>query len=269
VSDDGRTLMFTSSASPAGYDNAGHVELYVYRWGSSGGRLTCASCNPSGAPATSDAWLWMHEQGVEGFGTLQPFTPEQTPRFMSADGGRVFFESEEQLVRQDANGEMNVYEWEQEDVGSCPAGRSEGCLFLMSSGTSSEPSWFAGASATGEDVFFFTRQPLVGQDTDQLVDLYDARVDGGLTAQNPSAAVAPCLAEACRAAQAPAPAVGVPVSQVFSGPGDLAPTGESKPAAKPTAKSAECKKGYVKKKNKCVRSRKGRKKAKKSNRRGR
>ncbi len=45
---------------------------------------------------------------------------------------------------------------------------------------------FADASASGNDVFFFTDQPLVGQDQDSLVDVYDARVGGGIAAQSPS-----------------------------------------------------------------------------------
>ena len=65
-------------------------------------------------------------------------------------------------------------------------------------------------------MFFFTRQALVGQDEDELVDLYDARVGGGIAAQNPPPPAAPCLGEACHPAQAPVPAVGLPVSQVFS-----------------------------------------------------
>jgi hypothetical protein len=233
VSADGRTLMFTSPTSLTGYDNAEHIEIYLYS--ASSGRLTCVSCNPSGRPASDDAILYLY--AFEGSINPPDLSPASEPRFLSEDGSRVFFETEEALVPQDVNGQMDVYEWEREGAGSCPASRSEGCLFLISSGTSTEPSLFAGASATGADVFFFTRQPLVGQDSDELVDLYDARVGGGLATQNPSASVTPCLGEACRPAQTPAPALGVPVSQVFSGSGNLAPPVESKPATKPKSKS--------------------------------
>jgi hypothetical protein len=37
-------------------------------------------------------------------------------------------------------------------------------------------------SASGSDIFFVTRTELVGQDTDVLDDIYDARVDGGFQA---------------------------------------------------------------------------------------
>ena len=59
-----------------------------------------------------------------------------------------------------------------------------GCLYLISTGESAEPSYFGDASANGDDVFFFTRQSLVGQDRDENYDIYDARIDGGIAAQN-------------------------------------------------------------------------------------
>jgi hypothetical protein len=143
-------------------------------------------------------------------------------RYLSESGDRVFFETEEALVPQDTNGLMDVYEWERGGSGSCPSGRG-GCLFLISTGQSSEPSYFSEASASGDNVFFFTRQALVSQDYDELVDVYDARVDGGIQSQNPSPPQAPCANEqTCRQAPNGVPALGVPASQVFSGPGDPA-----------------------------------------------
>jgi hypothetical protein len=249
VSSDGRTLMFTSRGSVTGYDNFGAGndctedersapcnEVYVYD--AVTGRVTCVSCNPSGAPATSDALLYHREDPV----FIRPsdiMYPQDLPRNLSADGSRVFFETEEALLPQDTNGAMDVYEWEREGAGSCGSGHGGGCLYLISTGKSSEPSLFAEASASGGDVFFFTRQSLVGQDDDTLVDLYDAREGGGIEAQDAAAPVAPCLGEACRAALSPPPAIGVPVSQVFSGPGNLAPVAEE---AETTGKSKSTKK---------------------------
>ena len=192
--------MFTSRASLTSYDNQGagnHCteqeapapcdEVYVYDAGSSPpSPLTCVSCNPSGTPATSDALLYH----AESDGSIPPPTlyPWELPRNLSEDGSRVFFETEEALLPADSNSVMDVYEWEREGAGSCPTGRSGGCLYLISSGVSSEPSYFAQASSSGGDVFFFTRQSLVGQDEDELVDLYDAREGGGIAAQNPAGA---------------------------------------------------------------------------------
>jgi hypothetical protein len=266
VSGDGRTLLFTSQRNLTGYDNAGHTEAYLYSDSASGGRLTCVSCEPSGAPASSNVFLYQGylPSPVLPHGT----TPERLPRNLSEDGSRVFFETEEALVPQATDGQLNVYEWEREGVGSCPASRGEGCLSLISSGASAEPSLFAGASANGEDVFFFTRQSLVGQDNDELEDLYDARVGGGIAAQNPSVPVAPCQGEACRPVQTPAPSLGRPVSQMFSGPGNLAPQPEVKPAVvKPKPKVKQKAKAKKKKARKQDEGRRPR--AAKRSRRGR
>jgi hypothetical protein len=265
VSADGRTLLFSSRMNVDGYDNHGaggncseHEEpascneLYVYS--ASTGGVTCASCNPQEAAATHDALLYH----ASSDGSIAPPTlyPWDLPRNLSADGSRVFFETEEALLEGDSNSVMDVYEWEREGSGTCAAGRNGGCLYPISSGVSSEPSYFAQASSSGDDVFFFTRQPLVGQDEDELVDLYDAREDGGIAAQNPPAPAVPCLGESCHPAQALVPAAGLPVSQLFSGPGDSAPAVEATVVAKPKPKSKpkprSCRKGNAKAKGGCV-----------------
>jgi hypothetical protein len=274
VSGDGRTLLFSSRMNVSGYDNHGaggdcseHEEpascneLYVYSAGSGSHppAVTCVSCNPQGVAATRDALLYH----ATSDGSIAPPTlyPWNLPRNLSASGNRVFFETEEALLEGDSNSQMDVYEWEREGAGSCATGTSGGCLYLISSGVSSEPSYFAQASSSGGDVFFFTRQPLVGQDEDELVDLYDARAGGGIAAQNPPAPVAPCLGEACHPAQAPAPAVGLPASQVFSGAENLAPAVEATVVAKPKSqpKPKSCRKGYTRKKGRCVKKRHERK----------
>jgi hypothetical protein len=266
VSADGRTLLFSSRMDVSGYDNHGaggdcseHAEpascneLYVYNAGAGAGEVTCVSCNPQGIAATHDALLYH----ATSDGSIAPpiLYPWELPRNLSSDGARVFFETEEALLEGDSNSVMDVYEWEREGAGSCAGGTSGGCLYLISSGVSSEPSYFAEAGSSGSDVFFFTRQSLVGEDEDELVDLYDARVGGGIAAQNPPAPAAPCLGEACHPAQAPVPAAGLPASQVFSGAENLALAMEATvlAKAKPKSKPKSCHKGYVRKKSGCVR----------------
>jgi hypothetical protein len=269
LSSDGRTLMFTSKASLTSYQNQAQSEVYVYS--ATTRQVTCVSCNPDGTPATSGALLYH----LENDGSVAPPTiyPWDLPRNLSADGSKVFFETEEALLPADSNSEMDVYEWERGGSGSCPPGEAGGCLYLITSGVSSEPSYFAEASSSGSDVFLFTRQSLVGQDEDELVDLYDAAEGGGIAAQNPAPAVAPCLGEACHPPQAPAAEPGLAVSQVFAGASNpVAPTeviATAKPKPKP--KPAKCKQGLTRKHNKCVKpksnSKKKRGKAKKSSRR--
>ncbi len=221
--------MFSSPARLTGYDNAGHEELYLYN-APPKSTLTCVSCNPSGAPASSDVYL-THDFD-EGFAAPNARNAFLT-RNLSEDGRRVFFETEEALVPQDINGRIDVYEWEQKGEGGCPKGG--GCVYLISTGQSADNSFFGDASANGEDVFLFTRQSLVSQDQDYNLDLYDARVDGGIAAQNPATMV-PCGGEVCHGVPALAPVFGTPSTAMPSGAGNLTPPAtESKSPAKAKA----------------------------------
>jgi hypothetical protein len=206
VSADGRTLLFRSQRSLTGYVSEGTPELYRYHVGDP--ELTCVSCDPSGAAPV----------GPPTFGTIAPPTGFRRPsavltRNLSASGDRVFFESVDALVEADRNGEegcplvgfperespacQDVYEWEAEGSGSCEsAAANGGCLYLLSAGQPGQPAFFADASIDGEDAFLFTSARLVGQDLDELVDVYDARVGGGLEAQGE--VPADCEGEGCR-----------------------------------------------------------------------
>jgi hypothetical protein len=244
VSTSGSTLVFEANSSPTSYDSEGDNEFYRYN-NTSG--LTCVSCNPTGGPPVGSASVQDIEPGFTKPTAPAPFTV----RNVSADGNRVFFETPDKLVASDTNGDegcpatatggkrcQDVYEWEASGTGSCRSESQDGgCIFLISTGKSSGPSYFADAGENGDDVFFFTRQSLVGQDRDQLQDVYDARVGGGIAGQNPIATI-PCEGEACRGAAVAAPAVLTPSSAGFVGPGN------------PKAKA--CPRGSVRKKGRCA-----------------
>jgi hypothetical protein len=218
VTPDGTTVLFASQAQlTTSYDNAGQGELYLYDAAS--GVVACVSCNPGGTPASSEAYL---------AGNLSITTaPERNAfltRNLSDDGDRVFFQTQEALLPQDKNGQTDVYEWEREGAGGVDgcssssatfSSSSGGCLYLISTGESGDPSYFGDASADGDDVFFFTRQPLVGQDRDENYDVYDARVEGGIAAQNPPPP-ASCTGEVCLAPVTSAPAFVAPASATFA-----------------------------------------------------
>jgi hypothetical protein len=116
----------------------------------------------------------------------------------------MFFMSPDPLVAEDANSGpgctfykenntgrefpdcMDVYEWESPVApgGSCRnPGPSGGCLYLLSSGKSSQMSAFVDASTDGSSVFIGTDSRLVPVDEDELYDIYDVRTNGGLASQ--------------------------------------------------------------------------------------
>jgi len=242
VSPDGRTLLLISSGRLTAYDNEGTPEFYRYRVGEG---FACLTCSPSGAA------------GAGGGGFQQFLYPGAlSPRYaaaslgvhlLSSDGNRAFFDTPEALVGADVNGEggcpgisggsligpggsvpacLDVYEWEAPGTGTCSEATSafspvnQGCLYLISTGRGPGPSFFADASPSGSDVYFFSREQLVGQDEDALFDVYDARLEGGLAAQNPITAP-PCEGEGCKGPATAPPAFDSPPA--FSGPPDPKP----------------------------------------------
>jgi len=254
VSEDGHVLVFRSVLQlTKGYDNEGAVcgkvpgtgeripgrctEFYRFTYGDKS--LTCISCDPrGGAPA-----------GPARMGSIRAVSLGAVPgtavlaRNLSRNGGRFFFETPDALVASDVNGKdgcplwgggaqrlsslacQDVYEWEAPETGSCtensPAfsATSGGCIYLVSSGKSDDASFFADADPDGNNVFIFTYDRLVGQDEDSLLDVYDARVDGGLTGQNEVKAP-PCPGEECKPPPSPPSAAQVAGSAGFSGPAD-------------------------------------------------
>jgi len=244
VSPDGQHLAFLSSEAklmPTGFDNtlsntnaagkfaaagkcrineigvlggtAACPQAFLYDKGTS--TLTCASCDPSRArpigPALLPGWASMSEG----------------PRYLSADGNRLFFETYDRLLPADENNLRDVYEFERAGTGSCSTSNpnydsfSGGCHFLVSNGKSSDESFLIDASTTGRDVFFSTRSALNGWDTNENFDVYDYREGGGFPEP-----VAPrsCEGEAgCKSPPRTSPAAPAPATPSFNGPGNPKP----------------------------------------------
>jgi hypothetical protein len=193
ITPDGRHLIFMAGFPGGfvgrggfdGYDHAGHQELYLYDAGS--GRLRCATCNPSGGPAKTDALLKVLR------GAAASESTSDSPHALSDDGRYLFFSSGDALVPEDTNGVYDAYEFDSRT----------GALHLISSGTDPSDSFFVDASDDGSNAFFVTAERLSGWDVDGAYDLYDARRGGGLP--EPAPVPAPCAGDSCLPATAPAP----------------------------------------------------------------
>ncbi len=191
---DGGVFVFKSRAALTAYDPQGHAEIYRYE--SAGNKLQCISCNPTGEPAQSDASLQSSSrEGSELFSLLA------WPENLRADGRRAFFESSEPLVASDGDGFQDVYEWEDQGVGSCT--QAGGCVYLISSPQSRRNEYLWAVSRSGDDVFILSSDLLVGSDVDETPSIYDARVGGGF----PEAAAGVCEGEGCRPQLTPAPSL--------------------------------------------------------------
>lgn len=219
---DGSRLVFVSSAALAGNDTAGFKQVYLYDAGTE--HVQCVSCGSSAA-STGNAGLYPIKPAL----STSPTTPFRLTRNLSSDGSAVVFESDEALSPADSNGRSDVYEWR------------EGTTTLISSGQSAGGSQFVDASADGLDIFFTTRERLVGSDKDDQKDLYDARVGGGFPEAVPPVL---CQGDECQGAPPAPPSLAAPVTSTFVGDGNSRPA--KRKASKHRAK--KCARGFVRKK---------------------
>jgi hypothetical protein len=271
VNPDGQAMVFESTAPVTGYDNHGvnsegggmeAPEVFVYDAATN--RISCASCDPTGAPPNVPIAAESSLLPLAGSGEV--LAKEFLLRWLSASGSRVFFDSEQALVPQDTNGVIDVYEWERPASGSEPSNScsltspsyskvDEGCVFLLSGGQSPDASYLADADAEGDNVFFTSRGTLTPEVGDENVAMYDARVDGGFRELSTS-----CVGTGCQGVPPAPPIFATPASATYNGVGNFesAPTVVHKTSA---SKRSKCRKGSVRKGEKCVK-RKSKKQAK-------
>jgi hypothetical protein len=219
VTPDGRHAVFVTRnpavAQSVGFDNHNVscgsdgfcAEAYLYN--ADADRLTCVSCDPGGGQPSGNASIASNSDDP----TLLTVT-QHLSHALSDDGSRVFFDSPDALVPQDTNGKRDVYEYD----------ATSGRVSLISSGRSPSDSFFVEATPSGSDVYFTTRDQLVGIDRDQHTDLYDARVDGGTAAQSPAPQVS-CSGVACHGTGSTAPSAPVLATVSFSGSGNVRAAG--------------------------------------------
>jgi hypothetical protein len=231
----------------------------VYRYDAETGVLERISVGEGGYDQNGDDSRFEATILAGHHGGSVAFQHELDSRAISEDGSRIIFTTSEPLSPQAVNGVSNLYEWHQGPEAS------GGEVSLISSGSGDEPVTDGVISPSGQDVFFATSQALVPQDTDELSDVYDARIGGGFP--EPPAPRQQCSSDACQGPLTnPAPLL-VPGS-VSQAPGEnLSPPASSPVSAKSRPKAVKCKRGRVKRKGKCVKS-KQTQSASKRNRKG-
>jgi hypothetical protein len=212
VSPDGKVLMFsaTNGRGLTGYSHdigcggggsLGCFEFYVYHADS--GELVCVSCNSLASSSTVSARTF-----VRVATGATPDSPHLS-HSLSDDGRFVFFSTPDALVVGDTNGRQDAYEYDFDS----------GQVSLISTGKSTSDSYFVDASADGANVFFATKEQLVGWDVDTSTDLYDARINGGFP--NPAAPPPVCGGSACQGPLTGAPPSVSPGSSASGGSGNL------------------------------------------------
>jgi hypothetical protein len=261
VTPDGRDLVFVSHADLTPDDLAPEVDPQVFEYDSESGELVRVSAGQSGylqgmeGANKTKAQIRFQDYAASG-GALGPTLPA-TSLALSEDGSTVAFSSKAALTEAATRGagvselssseETNVYEFH--SAGPLSTGK----VYLVAPRTNS----LEGTDASGVDVFFRTAQELVSSDGDDGLDLYDARIEGGVpVAVHPAS----CSGEGCLGTPGEVPAFGAPGSVSLTGSGNLAPAPPTVPAnaqlpkPKPKAAPERCKKGTTRKRGRCVKS---------------
>ena len=297
VTPDGRYLVFRSRGHLTPDDTSASAAEQIYRYDAgsgAAGTLTRISVtnegfnddgNRSSATPCENTSSCSEDANIAIGFLVEPLGGGRRDPTMSDNGEYVFFDSPVGLTPQaldDApigtkpNGQpiyaMNVYEWHNgqvslisggrdvsQDEGQSPACEGIGSYQFQSSVC------LLGSDASGHNVFFTTADRLVPRDTDTELDIYDARIcEPGDPCIESSAAPQPCLGEACHGVPAAELSAQTGGSLTFNGEGNIAPSAPKQV----TKKTVKCKRGYLKKKTKCVKRHKAkrRKQAKKSTR---
>jgi hypothetical protein len=253
LSPDGKRLLIAAASSPnaapltpdapvctsANPGTAGClVETFIYDAPTD--KLDCISCSPTGPTEQNGR---MKGGVLAGY----PGLPGQAYRTnnLSADGSRAFFETAEPLVQGDSDNATDVYEWH------------EGQINLISSPTGGEDAYFMDATPDGQNVFIATRDRLVPEDRDNLVDAYAARVGGGFLYRAP----VKCEGDACQAPPSSADSWTPPSSGQIVGPGSAIERRKSRCVSarkgKKAAKGSKGAKAAAKAKPRCAKPKKG------------
>jgi hypothetical protein len=261
---DGRFLVFASTTRLRQTGDASTVaQLFEYdAVTGSVARFSVGQRSAAGFPCerTGTVQEGYDCDGNTNIGEDTPSLAQREGRKTVAEDGTVVFTSELPLTigsvqgRQSIEGLVtNFYEYRAGQVYLIHPADEPTSLYQ-----SDTDSKLYGIDESGRDIFLVTADMLVPQDTDTQGSWYDARVEGGFPAPvSPPA----CSGEACQGSAPATPSLS----------SSLAPSGvnenaaEPKPAVAPVAKPKvkTCKKGYVKKNNKCVRG-KSKKKANKA-----
>jgi hypothetical protein len=247
----GRFFVFTTTAHITPDDRSGGQQVFEYDAGSGSDSPTLvrvstgeAGYAENGEGDVRGASIAMPEFGRTGdLSQAEQF--ETRTRAVSDDGSTVVFSTSGALSPRAVNdlqpqpGPDDIYEWH------------EGVVSLISTGHSLTSDINPAITPSGRDIFFTSTEGILPQDTDGLASLYDARIGGGFPAATVPAGG--CNGDACQGPPSVPDLLGESGSATFSGlpnPSPVASTPTVKGKVKPKAK--QCRKGYVKKKGRCV-----------------
>jgi hypothetical protein len=217
---DGRFLVFPSSADLTADDTSSVPQLFEYD--AQAERLTRVSIGRGGTYNSDGNTRAFHDApqiSLQHFSQWDLPTEAEFHLALSPDGSTVLFTSAAELAPGAVSGQSSVFEYRDGNVYLVSGGRDAS---VTSNGAAVQLYGLAaGTEPQMRDAFFTTTDPLVPQQGDSNMNLYDARMDGGF----PAPALAPgCLGETCRGTTGVAPQLGGAGSATQAGGDNVVPS---------------------------------------------
>jgi hypothetical protein len=261
---DGRFLVFTSHRALTPDDTRAEGPAQVFEYDAQAKSMIRVSVGEAGFNDNGNAGSG--DASIMPLWKTTAFTdPRRSDPTMSDNGAFVFFQSPVALAPGALNdvpaGELfaqNVYEYHEGRVSLISDGKDT----TPESKVSVTPVELLGSDTSGSNVFFTTFDPLVREDGDTQRDIYVAHICSAEKPCHPPKPAPPpgCEGEACQGPSGAPPVFGAPSSSTFSGPGNLAAPAAPAPPKATVKKATKCKRGFTKKRGKCVKVKKKRKK---------
>jgi hypothetical protein len=172
-------------------------------------RVTSAAPGATGGSYACSGDVSIQCNGDQGIGSDAAAVRRSLPALgVASDGGdrMVFFQSRSRLVPEDVDDAYDVYRWR------------NGELSLVSTWASGpDGAFFVGNDRKGRNVYVTSRDRLTWQDTDAVLDVYTARVDGGFAEPDPPPPPCDPVGAGCHGAGADGPAGGSPATRAPGG----------------------------------------------------
>jgi hypothetical protein len=219
---DGSFITFWTT-EPLTLDDPDAVSVDGYAYDVAADELTRITAPQGGVggsyPCGSDtASLAVPCHGDNGFGTGGALPQLDVATAPSTPGDRVaFFQTRSRLVPADLDDAYDVYEWRNGDLNLLSTGNSAGDGDVNGIGGA----FYTGNDASGTNVYIATNDKLSWQDVDAVMDVYTARVGGGIPQPVPPS-ICGVLAGGCQGSGAGTVAAPTPTSTT-TGDGDATP----------------------------------------------
>ena len=219
VSASGRFLLFESRANVTGYESGGAAQAYLYDAAAAREAIKCLSCRTDGKPTEFDLEYPLETPAASN----ELYAPAS---LVVRDGSpRAFFVSQEALATGATQGELNLYEWANDQVTWIAT--EPGVGVGAGGGVNQRKIRFLGASEDGTDVYFADAKALNWENPEGRYAVWDARIGGGFPEPAQPSNCDPTSEGSCQGSGSGSPSSPSAASKGFHGEGNVEEPGNA------------------------------------------